>query len=95
MGYIYALLSTLFSTVADPQAAEMEALMQNKDFLQSVLSTLPGVNPEQALQNLREMTEAATTSSSSAQAQEGEEGEEEEDMDEGKEKNVRNVPPSL
>lgn len=70
----------------DPQAAEMEALMQNKDFLQSVLSTLPGVNPEQALQNLREMTEAATTSSSSAQAQEGEE-EEEEEMDEGKAKN--------
>ena len=36
--------------------------MQNKDFLQSVLSTLPGVNPEQALLNLQEMTEAASSS---------------------------------
>ena len=37
---------------------EMQALMQNKDFLQSVLSNLPGVNPEEVLQNLQDMTEA-------------------------------------
>jgi 26S proteasome regulatory subunit N10 len=71
---------------------EMEELMQNKDFLQSVLSTLPGVNPEQALLNLKEMTEAATaTSSAQGEQEEGkqEEGQEEvgeEKMDEGKEK---------
>ncbi|CAI7995651.1 26S proteasome non-ATPase regulatory subunit 4 [Geodia barretti] len=47
--------------------AEMEELMQNKAFLESVLSTLPGVNPEQALRNLREMTEASTSSSAQAQ----------------------------
>lgn len=57
--------------------------MQNKDFLESVLSTLPGVNPEQALLNLREMTEAAAASSSTAQTQEGED--EEEKMEEGEE----------
>ena len=38
---------------------EMKELMKNKEFLQSVLSTLPGVNPEQALLNLQEMTEAS------------------------------------
>ena len=36
----------------------MEELMQNKDVLQSILSSLPGVNPEEALQNLEEMTQA-------------------------------------
>ena len=71
--------------------------MQNKDFLQSVLSTLPGVNPEQALLNLKEMTEAATTAASSAQEgqeerkQEGQEEEGEEKMDEGKEKKVSSI----
>ena len=54
----------------DPMAEEMEELMQNKEFLQSVLSTLPGVNPEQALLNLREMTEASTSAASSGQGQE-------------------------
>ena len=38
----------------DEEEAE---LMQNKEFLQSVLSTLPGVNPEEALQNLEQMTQ--------------------------------------
>ena len=56
---------------------EMEELMQNKEFLESVLSTLPGVNPEQALRNLREMTEAST--SAQAQGQRGDRKEEEED----------------
>lgn len=65
----------------DPQGAEIEELMQNKDFLESVLSTLPGVNPEQALLNLREMTEAA--GSSTGQTQEGDD--EEEKMEEGEE----------
>ena len=42
----------------EDEGAEEEAeLMQNKEFLQSVLSTLPGVNPEEALQNLEEMTQ--------------------------------------
>ena len=36
---------------------DMNALMQNRDFLRSVLSSLPGVNPEEALQNLEEMAE--------------------------------------
>ncbi len=36
---------------------EMEELMQDRDFLESVLSTLPGVNPEEALQNLEQMTQ--------------------------------------
>ena len=34
---------------------EME-MLQNPEFLHSVLSSLPGVNPEEALQNLEEMT---------------------------------------
>ena len=42
----------------EDEGAEEEAeLMQNKEFLQSVLSTLPGVNPEEALQNLEQMTQ--------------------------------------
>ena len=74
--------------MADVQGAEMEELMQNKDFLQSVLSTLPGVNPEQALLNLQEMT-AASASSSLSQSQppldqgEDKDKEEEEKMEEG------------
>ena len=36
---------------------DMDELMQNPDFLRSVLSSLPGVNPEEALQNLEQMTE--------------------------------------
>ena len=38
---------------------EMQELMQNKEFLESVLSSLPGVNAEEALQNLQEMTKVA------------------------------------
>lgn len=38
------------------EEADMQNLMANKEFLESVLSSLPGVNPEEALQNLREMT---------------------------------------
>ena len=34
-----------------------EDLMQNPEFLHSVLSSLPGVNPEEALHNLEQMTE--------------------------------------
>ena len=33
----------------------MDDLMQNPEFLHSVLSNLPGVNPEEALQNLEQM----------------------------------------
>ena len=33
----------------------MDELMQNPEFLHSVLSSLPGVNPEEALQNLEQM----------------------------------------
>jgi hypothetical protein len=36
---------------------DMNELMSNRDFLRSVLSSLPGVNPEEALHNLEEMTE--------------------------------------
>ena len=36
---------------------DMNELMSNRDFIRSVLSSLPGVNPEEALQNLEEMTE--------------------------------------
>ena len=39
---------------------EMSELMSNRDFLRSVLSTLPGVNPEEALQNLEEMADQQT-----------------------------------
>ena len=31
--------------------------MQNPEFLHSVLSSLPGVNPEEALHNLEQMTD--------------------------------------
>lgn len=48
----------------------MEELMQNREFLESVLSTLPGVNPEEALQNLQQMAQAQQD-----QQGEGEEGE--------------------
>lgn len=43
---------------------EMEELMQDRDFLESVLSTLPGVNPEEALQNIEQMTQPTTEESS-------------------------------
>ena len=33
----------------------MDELIQNPEFLHSVLSNLPGVNPEEALQNLEQM----------------------------------------
>ena len=33
----------------------MDELIQNPEFLHSVLSSLPGVNPEEALQNLEQM----------------------------------------
>ena len=33
----------------------MDELIQNTEFLHSVLSNLPGVNPEEALQNLEQM----------------------------------------
>ena len=45
------------SEVAQSEDADMQDLMQNKEFLQSVLSSLPGVNPEEAMQNLQEMSE--------------------------------------
>lgn len=67
----------------DPMGEDMEELMQNKEFLQSVLSTLPGVNPEQALLNLREMTEAST-SSGQTQEKDKEKEEEGEKMEEAK-----------
>ena len=38
------------------EEAELQELMQNKEFLQSVLGSLPGVNPEEAMQNLQELT---------------------------------------
>jgi ribosomal protein L12E/L44/L45/RPP1/RPP2 len=66
---------------ADAIGAEMEELMQNKAFLESVLSTLPGVNPEQALRNLREMTEASSSSAQTQGGGEGGEGKEEEAME--------------
>ena len=67
---------------AGAMGAEMEELMQNKEFLESVLSTLPGVNPEQALQNLREMTEASTSAQAQGRGRAGEK--EEEAMEEEK-----------
>lgn len=42
---------------AEGSEDDMSELMSNRDFLRSVLSSLPGVNPEEALQNLEEMTE--------------------------------------
>ncbi|XP_041346749.1 26S proteasome non-ATPase regulatory subunit 4-like [Gigantopelta aegis] len=46
--------STLPGTAErEEEDVEMQELMQNKEFLQSVLSSLPGVNPEEALQNYR------------------------------------------
>ena len=33
----------------------LDELIQNPEFLHSVLSSLPGVNPEEALQNLEQM----------------------------------------
>ena len=38
---------------------EMQQLMGNREYLESVLSSLPGVNPEEALHNLEEMRQAA------------------------------------
>ena len=43
--------------VMEEREEDMDELMQNPDFLRSVLSSLPGVNPEEALQNLEQMTE--------------------------------------
>ena len=36
---------------------DMNELMHNRDFLHSVLSSLPGVNPEEVLQNVEEIAE--------------------------------------
>ncbi len=44
-------------TAGDRDDDDMNELMHNRDFLRSVLSSLPGVNPEEALQNLEEMAE--------------------------------------
>ena len=38
---------------------DMQELMGNREYLESVLSSLPGVNPEEALHNLEEMRQAA------------------------------------
>ena len=87
MMYVYTYTHTHTHTrlYIDTMQEEMEELMQNKEFLQSVLSTLPGVNPEQALLNLREMTEASTSASSEQPQQEEEKKEKkEEEMEEGK-----------
>ena len=53
---------------------DMAELMQNRDFLESVLSTLPGVNPEEALLNLEQMSQAS-------QEQQAKEKDEKEDRD--------------
>lgn len=42
-----------------PDDEEMQELMGNREYLESVLSSLPGVNPEEALHNLEEMRLAA------------------------------------
>lgn len=47
------------SEAPQSEDTDMQDLMQNKEFLQSVLSSLPGVNPEEAMQNLQEMSEVA------------------------------------
>lgn len=52
--------------------------MEDKDYLQSILSALPGVNPEEALHNLQQMTEAAEESKT-AEEEEEEEGHREDD----------------
>ena len=41
----------------DDDDEDMEELMQNPEFLHSVLSSLPGVNPEEALHNIEQITE--------------------------------------
>ncbi len=46
------------TTGEDTRDQEMEEMLQNPEFLHSVLSSLPGVNPEEALENLKEMTKA-------------------------------------
>jgi hypothetical protein len=38
--------------------AEMQELIKNKEFLESVLSSLPGVNAEEAMQNYQEITKS-------------------------------------
>ena len=42
----------------EEEEEDMETLMQNPDFIRSVLSSLPGVNPEEAMQNLEQMEKA-------------------------------------
>lgn len=44
--------------VSEEEDTEMEDLMQNKEYLQNVLRTLPGVNPEEALHNLEQMSQS-------------------------------------
>ena len=43
--------------MAEGEDEDMDVLMQNPDFIRSVLSSLPGVNPEEAIQNLEQMEE--------------------------------------
>ena len=65
---------------------EMSELIHNQDFLRSVLSTLPGVNPEEALQNLQEMTEQQKESKKGGVRElEGREGGREGERREGRE----------
>lgn len=44
--------------MSEEEDTEMEDLMQNKEYLQNVLRTLPGVNPEEALHNLEQMSQS-------------------------------------
>ena len=41
----------------DEDDEDMDVIMQNPDFIRSVLSTLPGVNPDEAIQNYEQMEE--------------------------------------
>ena len=45
--------------MGEEEDTTMEDLMQNKEYLQNVLRTLPGVNPEEALHNLEQMSQTA------------------------------------
>jgi len=52
---------------------DMDALMQNPDYIRSVLSTLPGVNPDEAIQNYEQMEEMEKKSKVSVKLRFGDE----------------------
>ena len=71
--FLFTFLKPADSTTASKEEdKDTRDLLEDKDYLQSILSALPGVNPEEALHNLQQMTEAVEESKAAEEEEEGE-----------------------